>query len=556
MVSLSNAKSQTFVFGAVILMFSNILVKVIGAIFKIPLTNTIGVDGMAYFNAAYSIYVTLYNVSTSGLPVAISRMVAAENSRGNLKEVSRIFKIAFRLFFVIGLAGMLVMVAFSRNFASFSKLDDSYLAMIAIAPTLFFICLSSAGRGYFQGLQNMIPTAVSNIIESLGKLGIGLAAAWYFYTVLGCNLPIVAAFVISGVTVGVFAATVYVYIVKFRFTRSDEYKAKLASSADFSVRPWPSILRELVVTAIPIVLASSIMGLTNTVDTFFMTRRLLVTGLSSEAATSFYGTYSAMVVPLFNMIPPLIYPFAIGVIPALSASLSKGNKEECALQTESAFRIAAIIALPCAIGMGALSKNIISFLFSGSEQVIHSGDSAITTTALAASALTVLSPAIFLLGMIAITNSVLQAHRFERKTIFATTAGILVKIAVTYLLSGVPGIGVNGSAIGTALCYLTVFALNLYFVIRYTHFVPRIRKVFLKPFLAAALCGISAVLTVRLLDGHLPGKLLTLVAIAVAALVYLLVLLVLKGFNRADILMLPKGDKICRMMEKCGVLEK
>ena len=531
-------KSQTFVFGAVILMFSNILVKVIGAVFKIPLTNTIGVDGMAYFNAAYSIYVALYNISTSGLPVAVSRMVAAENSRGNLREVNRIFSIAFRLFFMIGLAGMLVMIVFSRNFAAFSKLHDSYLAMIAIAPTLFFICLSSAARGYFQGLQNMVPTAVSGIIEAVGKLGIGLAAAWYFYKIKHESLSLIAAFVISGVTIGVLAATVYVYIVKFRFCRSKEYRARLYDAPLAPERSQSSILKELVVTAIPIVLASSIIGLTSTVDTFFMTRRLLVTGLSEAAATSFYGTYSAMVVPLFNMIPPLIYPFAIGIIPALSSAISRKNHEECALQTESAFRL------------------IVSFLFSGSEKAIEAGAYSVTTTELAASALTVLAPAIFFLGMIAITNSVLQAYRFERKTIISTTAGIVVKIVLTYVLSGVPGIGANGSAVGTAACYLTVFAFNLYFVIKYTHFVPHIRRIFLKPLAAGILCGSTAVFAVRLLDGHIPDKLLTLIAILLAAVVYAGTLLVLKGFDRTDILMLPKGEKICRAMEKCGLIEK
>ena len=144
MIDLAKQGSQTFVFGAVILMVSNILVKIIGAVFKIPLTNIIGVDGMAYFNAAYSIYVTLYNVSTSGLPVAISRMVAAENAGNNLKAANRIFSVAFRLFFFIGLAGTLIMTLFADRFAAICGIAQAKLATMVIAPTLFFICLSSA----------------------------------------------------------------------------------------------------------------------------------------------------------------------------------------------------------------------------------------------------------------------------------------------------------------------------------------------------------------------------------------------------------------------------
>ena len=145
---MSKQKSQTFVFGAVILLISNVLVKLIGAVFKIPLTHIIGVAGMSNFNAAYSIYVSFYMISTAGIPVAVSRMIAASNSKGNINEVKKIFRLAYWLFFTVGLVGTAAMIIFSRSFAEFSKMPDSYLAMIVIAPTLFFICLSSAYRGY------------------------------------------------------------------------------------------------------------------------------------------------------------------------------------------------------------------------------------------------------------------------------------------------------------------------------------------------------------------------------------------------------------------------
>ena len=147
--------------GALILMISNIAVKLIGAFLRIPLTNIIGVEGMAYYNAAYSIYVTFYTISTAGIPVAVSRMIATANSQNNHKEIKKIFKVAFWLFFVIGVVGTTVMMLFAKQFAASSKMPDSFYAMLAIAPTIFFICLSSAYRGYFQGLQNMTPTAVS-----------------------------------------------------------------------------------------------------------------------------------------------------------------------------------------------------------------------------------------------------------------------------------------------------------------------------------------------------------------------------------------------------------
>ena len=399
---MSAQKSQTFVFGAIILMISNILVKVIGMFFRVPLTNMIGTTGMAYYNAAYSIYVAFYMISTAGIPVAVSRMIAASNSKGNVAEVKKIFSIAYRLFFVVGLAGTVIMIVFSKKLAVFSKMPDSYLAMIAIAPTLFFICLSSAYRGFFQGLQNMVPSAVSQVIEAIGKIGIGIVAAWYFYVIKGYELHIVAAFVIFGVTLGVVAATLYIYVIKLMYNSAAEHMKTPQGCAEMVARPTKSLLYELVITSMPIALASSIMGLTNTVDTMLIARRLTESGMLQEAATSFYGTYSSMVIPLFNMAPTLIYPFAIGVIPALSAAIANGKKNECAEHMQSAFRMAALIAIPCAIGMGTMSHGILSLLFD--SELIDTGRGIVDALDIAAPALSIVSTAIFFLAVISITN--------------------------------------------------------------------------------------------------------------------------------------------------------
>ena len=554
MIYLSKQKSQTFVFGAVILLISNVLVKLIGAVFKIPLTHIIGVAGMSNFNAAYSIYVSFYMISTAGIPVAVSRMIAASNSKGNINEVKKIFRLAYWLFFTVGLVGTVAMIVFSRSFAEFSKMPDSYLAMIVIAPTLFFICLSSAYRGYFQGMQNMVPSAVSQVIESVGKLGIGLVAAWYFRYVKGYELHVVAAYVISGVTIGVFAATVYIYIIKLMYNSSAEYKHSVEACADMPVRSSKSLLYELVITSLPIAIASSIMGLTNTVDTFLMARRLVLTGISSEAAASFYGTYTSMVIPLFNMTPTFIYPFAISVIPALSAAIANNKPKDGVAQMESAFRMGAIISIPCAIGIGVMSKGIVSLLFS--SELIDTGSYAIDAIDLAAPALSIVACAIFFLGIISITNSILQAYRFERKTIFSTSAGIIAKIIFTYFLSSIPGIGIMGSAVGTAACYFVIMSFNVFFVIKYTHFVPSIRKTFLKPLISGVVCGLTAILVSNLLDGRINAKIATILSIGVAACVYLVILLLIKGINRKDVLMIPKGEKICAVMDKFNLLEK
>lgn len=541
---------QTFMFGAVILMISNITVKLIGALFKIPLQNLIMEEGMAYFQAAYNIYVSFYMISTAGIPVAISRMIATSNARGNHKEVRRIFKIAFWVFFVVGAAATVIMIAFSKFFARAASLDGAQYAMIAIAPTLFFICISSAYRGYFQGLSDMVPTAVSQVIESVGKLSIGLIAGWYFLS-KGYPIHIVAAYVILGVTIGVVAATVYIIVFKKMFASSLTENDNLS----LKVRSTPSLLRELVIISIPISLASSIMGLTNVVDTMLVVRRLsetMTAGLSDPAlieaaktvAVKSYGTYT-MPQTLFNMPTTLIYPFAISALPELSRYRSAGDENKSVSLMESTFRMSAIVALPCALGMSAMAHPILSLIYN--ENPITETMSNID---LATPSLQILGLSVFFLGMISVTNSVLQAYCCQNHTIISTACGIVVKFIATYILLGVPSVGLSGAAVGTALCYLTILVLNMYFIAKKVRYFPTIRKTFLKPFLSAVICVVACLSVYRLLDTHVSPKIVTLAAIAVAGIVYVIALLAMKGISEEDIRMLPKSEKIIKILKK------
>ncbi len=553
---MAKQKGQTFVFGAIILMISNLAVKLIGAFLRIPLTNIIGVDGMAYYNAAYSIYVSFYMISTAGIPVAVSRMIATANSKNLHLEIRKIFRIAFSLFFVIGAAGTAIMMIGSSAFAKAAGMPEANLAMLAIAPTIFFICLSSAYRGYFQGLQDMVPTAVSQVIEAVAKVGIGIFCALYFKS-RGYEVHVIAALVILGVTIGVFLGMAYTAVIKAMYNASAEYKNNLAVSREQNspCRKGSEILKELIIIAIPITLASSIMGLTNTVDTMIMPGAISAAGISSKAASAFYGTYSSMVIPLLNLAPPFIYPFAISAIPAISSSLAKGDVKSVHKQVESAFRNCAIIAIPCAIGMGTLSYRIISFLFK--EDEIVSGTQTFLARELAAPALSAVAISIFFLGVISITNSVLQACQKEKYTIISTTSGIVMKIIGTWFFCRIPGLGIVGSSIGTVLCYFTITSLNLLFMAKTIGVFPNVRRVFLKPLTAGVVCGVSAFAASTLL-GALPvnQKLGTLVSIGIAAVVYIAVLLALKGIGRYDVLMMPKGEKLCRVMDKLNLLEK
>ena len=541
-------KKQNFVEGAIILMIANLLVKVFGAIFKIPLTNIIGVEAMAYFNTAYGFYVIFYMISTAGLPVAVSKLISAAETQKNKKEVEKIFKISYALFFSFGLSAMILMVIFASNYASYVKLQGLEWAIFALSPTIFFICLTSAYRGYFQGLKNMTPTAVSQVTEAIGKLVIGLIFAFYA-SKNGYSSHIVAAFSLIGVTVGAVLSTAILKVYKFIYKPVYDKNPQSVSTSKH-------IIKNLISIAIPITLSATIMSLTNTIDTTFMVQRLINSGVQQEAATKIMGAYTSMAVPLFNLPPNLIYPFAISIIPALTSSCTAGKIKESFSTMTSTFRIATIISTPCALGLSALSFPIISLLYKNNEIISLDGSSEpLTAIAVASPLLSVLSISIFFLASISVTNAILQAFGYESKTIISTVVGIVAKVILTYVLIGHDKISMFGAPISTLACYFIIMCLNFYFVVKYTGYMPSIRKIFMKPIIASVISiAIGAVVHTYYLSEHLGNKSVIL-SILLSSFLYFTILFIIKGIEKEDLLLLPRGNAVVNFLNKAKLLK-
>ena len=534
---------QTFVKGAFILIFANLAVKVIGALFKIPLTNIIGVQAMSDFNQAYSYYALFFMISTAGLPVAISRIIAAANARGNRREVEKIYFVAMRLFFIIGLAGSLILAVFSGVIANAVAVPELWQCILAISPTLFFICLTSACRGYFQGMQNMIPTAVSQTIEAAGKLIIGLAAA-YWAKSRGFSDAQMAAAALIGITVGVILSFTYCLISKRSVQRA------LGKIPPMRVRSSKSITKELVRIAIPITVSASIMYLTTVIDSSMVIGRLIGIGYEKEIAQKFFGSYTSMAVTLYNLPPNFVNPFAISLIPQISANIARGAVKATKRVMDSTLRICSTIILPCAFGMGALSERIIALLFRNEELTIDAEGKLIGSVPLAGGLLKVLAPSIFLVSIIYVTSAMLQATGNERLSIISAGAGIFTKLVSSYVLLGIPRLGIYATPISTDLCYLVILVMNTFFLVKTTGYRPSIRRIFLKPLIAGVACAAAAVFSAWLFDKFLPARLTTLLAIIFAAAVYTAVLLLIKGVNRRDVVLLPKGEKLLSLLER------
>jgi len=540
----TNAKKSTNLFfsGVIILTIANILIKILGVTLKIPLSYILGDDGMGYYNTAYDIYVWFYMIATAGLPVAISILISESRAKGNIKEAKKIFNITLTLFVIIGLFGMFIMMGGSKLFASAYQFSDSYIAILAIAPTLFFICIASAIRGYFQGYQNMMPTAISQIIEAAGKMALGILFA-LFGIKMGYSLPVVAALAILGSTIGVALGTIFLYISMMTFKATSYDAQYLRDDSDtMEIRPTKVLVKAIIMLAIPITISSSVMSFTSMIDGMVLSRRLQSIGFTELEALSMFGNYKTLAVSMFNMPPVLIYPITYSVIPFLSASIAENDDSKCKLIINSILKVGALIAFPCAFGLSFMSGPILKLLFSREQAET------------AAPLLSVLALSLFFVAMLSVTNAILQAHKHERLPIISLIAGSVVKITSSFILIGIPSINIYGAPIGTFLCYLTICIINFAFMKKFIGVKVNILDVVIRPLCAGLLCGGAAFGIYTLTSRYISSKIATVFAIGVAVIIYMFGIFILKCITKEELEVIPKGQKVYSILHKIKLI--
>ena len=531
---MSRQKNRSFFGGTLVLMLSGILVKVIGAFFSIPLANLYGADGNDIFISAYYVYTAMYVISSAGLPVAVSKMVSEARALGRGREVRAIARVTAVTFVVMGSVLTLAMVLLADRICLFIGGSCRY-ALLAVAPTIFFTCIVSAVRGYFQGMSNMIPTAVSQIIEAMGKLLFGLGLARYLMGA-GYTLDIVVAGAIGGVTLGTVFSAAFSILYALRHREESDLPDRGPCQSN------GAIFKTLVRLAVPITVGASVFSVSALIDTFMVKMRLQEGCFMTDAAAGYtYGAYG-YAVKLFNLPLTLVTAIGVSLIPAISGALALRDRSRTVGLTESAFRLTGLLAFPCAVGLAAIPQPILEVLFVGQPEAC----------ALAAPLLRLLAPAVFFAGMVSVSNPVLQAMGRVDLPVIAMGAGALVKIVCNYVLVGLPDVGIHGAPISTTLCYLVILSVNLWNIRRLK--VPfSLSRSFLRPLLSAAVMGVFVALIWPPLSGALSGGRLTellavMVTVGLAAVVYLLMLVAAKALPREDILMLPKGEKIAKIL--------
>ena len=525
-------KKQNFLQGTALLAMATAIVKVIGALYKIPLNAIIGEQGFGYFNTAYEIYNVLLMISTAGLPVAMSRMISQASSLRHYNQVRRIYATARGIFLGLGITGSLLMTLFCRQLAAFQNQPDAWAAIGFLGPCCLLICVMSTFRGFFQGQSNMLPTSISQVIEAVVKLIVGMIAAIVLLKTTG-SIPLAAGGAILGVTASCLVSSFYLFGC-FR-----KAFGELPQSRE-EAKSFSATARGLLIIAIPITIGSAGLQFLTMLETKIYMGQLLNLGYTQAQADTMRGIYG-MAQTIFNMPCSFITPITISIIPAITAQLTLCNNEEAKNTGESAARITGLISMPCAFGLAVMAEPVTALLGG------YTGEKLVLATKL----MTVLGLSIMFNAVVLLTTAMLQAHGRAGRPVVNMFVGGLLKLAAVYILTGNPAFGILGTPIGTLLCYLSICFLNIFSIRKYLQHPPAIIRNLFRPFLAAACMGVITWLSLQGLKtiGIDSRLILCAVPVMVGVVVYCVAAVKLKVVTRSDCLLLPKGAKIAKLLK-------
>ncbi len=591
----NESASKSFLKGAAVLTFSMIVVKVCGFIDKILISNIFNyfgpenaAIGTGLYNNAYEIYIPLFTIATAGFPIAISRLISESIAQKRYKDVRQIHKVAVPFFVITGTVCFLIMFVSSFFYIRIINSPYSLYAMLMLSPSILFGCLVSIYRGYFEGQRNMVPTAVSEIIEAGCKLVFGLLIAYFVMelgsksfentgTVFGLTFegdPItireqamytVMAFsvagAIAGIVIGSIAAFLYLYI-RYKFIDDGIPEEYYRNSVE--ARSKKETFIRMLRTAIPIGLAALVMNIGTFFDSVIIQNVLHEMALSNgrdlveqyrtmgvdlgktlstdpdkiTIHTALWGCYGAAT-PLMQLVTAVTQVFGTSAMPSVTSAWTKGDKHELKESIESVIRLTMLFALPAGLGLTVLAEPIMDIVYVSEVQVV-----------IGAQVLKVMGITAVVIASVTPICSMLQGIGKVNLPLILYCIGIIIKIVTSWLFVRIVPINIQGGSVGTLVSYIFILTVSMYFLVKYSGVMPNFISTVVKPLISALACAAGAFFSYMLFSKFLPLIAATACAVIVAGIIYVTILLILKTFTRNELIILPKGEKIVTILEK------
>lgn len=582
--------SRSFLKGAAILSASMVIVKLLGAVYKIAMTNLYSMFGDEYaglgvglFNNAYELYIPLFTVATAGFPIAVSRLISESITQKRYKDVRQIHKVSIPFFVFMGVFCFGLMFVGSFYYIDVISSPYSLLPLLILSPTILLGCLESIYRGYFEGTRNMVPTAVSEIIEAAGKMVLGLLIAYFVMstglssyqetgTVFGLAfssekeamytlLSFSVAGAILGIVLGTFAAFIYLFV---RYKRNSGITKEYLENS-IEARSKRETFQRLLKTAIPIGLGAFVMSLSSFIDGIVIQNVLkdMAENNRTEMLANFQGLglestiplnptrenpitiqtvlwgYYGSVLTLMQVVTSVTQVFGTSAMPNVTSAYTSGNKTELKTSMETVLKLTMMVAFPAGLGLSVLAKPVLGLIYSD-PALIEVGSRVLTVMGLTTIVTSAITPICSMLQGVGKVNIPLILY----------SGGLVIKVIITYAFVSVISINIQGATAGSFVAYTIMCIVALYLLIKYSKVVPNMLSTIIKPFGAAVICAAGAYFSHILFDYLVGGRIATILAIIVAVVIYVIALLILRTFTASEVKFLPKGEKIAKLLEK------
>lgn len=493
---------------------STIIVKVLGLIYKIPLTRFLGEEGMGYFNSAYTVYGVFFLICTAGVPKAV--MMHLLDKDATVAHRSRVMRIALFAFLTLGAVMTVIFASLSGAMAHLIGSDSSRYTMLSIAPSILFISVGGVLRGLMSAEMKLLNVAVSQIIEGVGKLALGLLFAYHGIRI-GMPIQLLSAYTILGVTLGSVFGFIYLYLTSGVFRMLRENRGKIPFSDAIC------LLRRILSVSLPITVSALIMSMTGIIDLLFVMQRLAGIGYTELEATALYGNYTTLAVPMYNLIISVLAPISVAFLPIFIRSSVTEDAQLAHGSLKSSLDLTALVCAPMVIGIMAYPHEILSLIF---------GDIGIND---GAPLLLLLMPAAVLMSILLIANSFLESRGDVRAPVFAMLIGCTLKLIITYFMVGNAEFGISGAPIGTVVSYgVSLFIACRRLVKKHGVYLPIFRTHFM-PYLNAALSVMLSRRIYGIASCTIGEGISLLAAIAFTAVTYMLLCIFCGVINKKKI---------------------
>ncbi len=530
----NNVQKESFLKGALILGIAGIIVKIMGAFFRIPLGNIIGSTGLGYYQSVYPVYTLFLTLATAGFPTALAKLVSEQRAVGDYGGANKTFKISYTVLLITGLISFLFFF-FGAEFIStvLLKNEGAYASVIAISPALLFVPLMSSYRGYFQGRKEMSKIAVSQVIEQFFRVVLGLLLAYMLMKNYGEQMG--ASGAVLGAAIGGFASAVFLIYIYLRNTKAR--KAEIAKSKHIKVESTLQIMKRLLYVAIPISIGACVMPLVNMVDSVMVVRILTATGFDIEQANSLLGQLSGMAISTVNLLIVIDQAIGMSLVPSISEAYALKQMKRVRKEAKTGIKTILLVTLPATFGFASLAGPIMKLLYPSEPASLGT-------------MLFIVSPCAVFLGLIYAQNGILQGMGKPIVPVIALGIGMIFKIVISYVLTSIPEINIIGSAIGTVSAYAIASLIEFIYIKRQLNLKLSTKEFVIKPLITVVTMYVVVKISYGFMVGVLGNSVSTLISIAIGGVVYVLVLLGIGGIKKEEILTLPKGEKIYSILRK------